>query len=76
MKTKWLAETQRVETIWTFKRDGKSRSYRSSIRCYTPGEFRHLFALAGFELEASYGNLDGSKYSRGSRRLHLLGRKI
>jgi len=72
---KWNPTTQRAEIVWRLTVDGEPRSYDMGIRLYTPGQFRRLFANAGLEIEAMYGNLDGSEYSRGSRRIYVLGWK-
>ncbi len=73
---KWNPTTERAGTIHSFVRNGKPTKARMSIRLYTPGQFRRLFEQAGLEVEAMYGNLDGSEYSRGSPRIYIVGRKI
>ena len=76
LATRWCPETQRVETTWTLPSRGRLRSCTSSIRLYALGQFQKLLAQAGLHLDAVYGDLDGSKYRRGSRRMHLVARKI
>lgn len=75
MTAKWHPKTQRVETFYTRRREGKDHSCRSSMRLYTPGEFNRLFARNGLEVTAIYGSWDGAQYRRGSRRLVIVGRK-
>ena len=72
---RWRPEAQRVDAVWTAGRGRKRQRCRSSIRLYTPGQFRRLFAQAGLEVVATYGNWQGGAYRRGSRRLVVAGRK-
>jgi SAM-dependent methyltransferase len=55
--------------------DGKRQEYRQSIRIYTLTELDALLANAGLQLQACYGDLDGSALDLTSRRLVLLARK-
>ena len=48
----------------------------SSIRLYTPGQFRRLFSAAGLHVEKLFGDLDGSEYRPGSRRIFVVARKM
>jgi len=73
--TRWNASTQRAESTHRSTHAGRSAVARMSIRLYTPAQFRRLFARAGLKVEATYGDLDGGKYHRGSRRIHVVGRK-
>ena len=75
MSTKWQPETQCVETVWTCNRQGESRSCRSSIRLYTPAQFRQLFGRVGLEIESLYDSEEGGEYRRASRRISVIGRK-
>ena len=75
MSTKWYPQTQRVETVWTSNDQGENRSCRSSIRLYTPGQFRQLFGRVGLEIESLYDSVEGGKYCRASRRISVVGRK-
>ena len=75
LRSRWNRRTQRAETTWTKMVDGRRRSSRSSIRFYTPGQLRRLFAQAGLTVEAICGDLNGAAYSRGSRRIYTVGRK-
>ena len=75
LRSKWNHRTECVETTWTKIVSGTRRSSRSSIRFYTPSQFRKLFARAGLEVEAMYGTLEGGRYARGSHRIYVIGRK-
>ena len=70
---RWIAATQRVETTWYF--DDNSDRFSSSMRLYTPAQFRSLFARAGLAWETAYGGADGSPYGRGAQRIIVVGRK-
>ena len=72
---RWVPQTQRFDDVWTVSGGGKRRSCRSSIRLYTPGQFRRLFERAGLQVTAMYGSRDGGEWCRSSRRLILVGRK-
>lgn len=72
---KWRPKTRRVDATWTIRRGSRSRRCRSSMRLYSPGEFRRLFGRAGLEVVAMFGDPEGSAYRRGSRRLVVVGRK-
>jgi SAM-dependent methyltransferase len=69
-------KTQRINAVWSFKERGGTARSTSSIRLYTLSEFRRMFRLAGLMLLATHGGPDGSKYSRGSHRLVVVGRKV
>jgi len=73
--TRWDARTQRAETLWTITEDGRRRSSRSSIRLYTPAQFRAMLKRAGLRLVAMYGTHDGAPWRRGSRRTIVTGQK-
>ena len=74
--TKWRPDTERVETVWTRRREGRRQLRRSSIRLYTPGQLRRLFERAGLEVIALYGTWLGGEYRRGARRLIIVGRRL
>ncbi len=65
----WDPDTQRIEGTWTMLRDGNRSRRRTSMRVYTPRQMERLVELAGLELERFYGWIDGSPFSRGSRRM-------
>ena len=76
LRSRWNRRAQRIETTWTRTARGKRQSHPSSIRLYTPGQFPRLFTRAGLEVEAVYGDLAGGQYTRGSRRIYVVGRKM
>ena len=64
----------RVETEWTFLREGRRESHRSSMRIYTLHELTELLGEAGFEaFEARDDEL--APFVLGSRRLWLVATK-
>lgn len=71
----WNAKLQRMESVWTARRDGRKVESALSLRLYRLGEFRAMFAAAGLAVETVYGDLDGTPHSRTSRRIILVGRK-
>ena len=73
-RTKWQPPTERVETIWKIARGVDRRESVSSIRLYTPGQFRRLFSAAGLHVEKLFGGI-GSQYRPGSRRIFVVARK-
>ena len=75
LSTTWDRRGQRVETTWTTTGPGTRRSCRSTIRLYTPSDFRRLFANAALDVQAFYGSLTGEEYRRGSGRIYIVGRK-
>ena len=74
-RNRWDPVSQRVESIWTFTRDGREESSRSTMRIYTPAQFRDLFSDAGLRWETAFGSWDGAAYCRSSRRLVVVARK-
>jgi hypothetical protein len=61
---------------WTFVRpDGSRSELTHAVRAYTPHELAALVHRSGLEVEAAWGDFDGSELSFGSRRLILLARK-
>ena len=75
VRNRWNPRTQRVEGLWTTGEGRCKRTSRSSIRVYTPGQFTALFQSAGLRVEGAYGH-DGRPYTRGSRRLIMVARKV
>lgn len=70
---RWFTETQRVEGTWY--RDDLTQPSRSSMRLYTPSQFRRLFTRAGLAVETIYAGKDGGEYTRGCRRVSVVGQK-
>ena len=74
LRTRWDADRQRVITRWIIRGVEDSRN-TSSIRLYTPSEFRRMFEVAGLSVEAYYGSRDGGPFDRSSHRTIVVGRK-
>ena len=72
---RWAPRSQRLEAVWVIRRRGRKVRCFSSMRAYTLGQFRAMFARVGLELEAAYGGPDGDPYRPSSRRLIVVGRK-
>lgn len=74
-QNRWDAATQRIEGVWTVHDPAGERTCFSSVRLYTPAQFRRLFESVGLIWETAYGRLDGSPPRRGSRRIYHIARK-
>ena len=68
-------ETSRVESKWTFIRDGQQGAQTTkkllSLRLYTYRELSHLLEQAGFADHQAYGSLDWEPFGLGSTWLYL-----
>jgi SAM-dependent methyltransferase len=73
--SRWDEDTQRIETTYTAPPGAEPRQFHLSMRLYTPAELRDLFEQADLEVTQTFGSFAGEEYSRGSRRLIVLGRK-
>jgi len=71
----WRPETRRVDAVWSLRRAGRTRRCRSSMRLYTPAEFRRMFDQAGLAVAEMFGSREGGAHHRGSRRLLVVGRR-
>lgn len=70
----WDAVSQRMEARWIIHDpDGDKESF-STLRVYTPAQFRRLFAGAGLSWELPYSN-DGTLFTRSSWRILAIARK-
>lgn len=76
IRTRWNTGLQRIVSRWTVTRSGRRRHCRSTIRLYTPSQFKRLLQQAGLAWETAYGGPDGSEYRPSSRRLIVVGRKL
>jgi SAM-dependent methyltransferase len=74
-RNRWNPTTQRIEATYTSRRGDKEERNRIRLRLYTPRQFKQLLGRAGLELDAMYGSETGAPFSRGSRRLIVVGRK-
>jgi ubiquinone/menaquinone biosynthesis C-methylase UbiE len=73
---RWDARTKRVVGTWMIG-SGKERVRRkSSIRLYTRAEMCRLMEAAGLRVENVYDGATGLPYTRGSRRMTTVGRKL
>lgn len=75
IRNRWNQRVERMESAWVADRNGMRQHNRMSIRLYTAAQMRRLFEQAGLRVEAMYGGRDGERYTRGSRRLIVVGRK-
>jgi len=75
VRNRWNPRTQRIEGTWTMI-DGDARTRRrTSMRIYTPRQMERLLGRAGLELARLYGWIDGTRYTRGSRRMIAVAEK-
>ncbi|MBD3349031.1 MAG: methyltransferase domain-containing protein [Candidatus Eisenbacteria bacterium] len=75
VRNRWNPESERIEGVWTFTEGNERSRRRTSMRVYTPRQMERLMDKAGLGLERLYGWIDGSEYSRGSRRMIAVGRR-
>ena len=68
--------TSRVESEWTFVRDGHIEKKFLSLRLYTYRELCCLLEQAGFGNHHAYGTLDWEPFELGSTWLYMLTTKI
>ena len=69
-------ETSRVESDWTFIRDGRRETKRLSLRLYTYRELALLLEHAGLGERRAYGSLDFEPFEAGSNWLYMVTRKL
>lgn len=73
---RWDDRRKRVVGTWMMG-SGSDRVRRtSSIRLYTGAEMRRLLEAAGLRVENVYDGATGLPYTRGSRRMTTVGRKV
>jgi SAM-dependent methyltransferase len=65
-------ETSRVESSWTFIRDGEREHRQLSMRLYTYRELAALLEHAGFGNHQAYGSVDFEPFEPGDRWLYLV----
>lgn len=68
--------TSRVESEWTFIRDGHTERKSLSLRLYTYRELSLLLEQAGFGNHQAFGSLDQEPFSLGSTWLYLVTTKL
>ncbi|MFQ5708405.1 MAG: methyltransferase domain-containing protein [bacterium] len=66
---------ERIEKKITLKENGKTREYFESVRLYTLEEMKQLLRQTKLNLECTFGDFDGSPFTKESPRLILVGRK-
>ena len=69
-------ETGRLESTWTFVRDGERETRDMSLRLYTYRELTALLEQAGFGDIQAYGDLDLTPFELGAPWLHLVTTKL
>jgi len=72
----WDDKRKRVNGSWLFESGGKRAHRRSSIRLYTPSEMKALMKSAGLVVERIYDGTTGLPFTRGSKRMSTVGRKL
>jgi len=75
-KNHWDARGKRINGLWLFEFRGERTSRRSSIRLYTPSEMKALMKSAGLVVERICDGATGRGFTRGSRRMSVVGRKL
>lgn len=68
--------TSRVESQWTFVRNGQVERKFLSLRLYTYRELCSLLKQAGFSNHRAYGSLDWEPFELGSTWLYMLTTKV
>jgi len=76
IQERWIDESpRRINKNITMIRDGEESTFRESVRMYSHGEMRDMLSAAGLELTETYGDFAGSRYTRDSMRMVLMGEK-
>ncbi|HET8727701.1 MAG TPA: methyltransferase domain-containing protein, partial [Alphaproteobacteria bacterium] len=65
----------RLDSVYTFVRNGRAESRRAVHWIYTVGEIRRLFARHGLETVGFHGDLDGAPFEVGGHQLYLIFQK-
>jgi SAM-dependent methyltransferase len=71
--SRWSPREQRAVSRWRLHGPTGVRECRSSIRIYTPAQFRSLFAAAGLVDVEVHGHWDGRPHGRRSPRTIVVG---
>ena len=69
-------ESGRLESTWTFVRDGERETRYMSLRLYTYRELTGMLERAGFGLHEAYGDLDMTPFELGAPWLYLVTTKV
>lgn len=77
LEERWFEhETGRLESTWTFIRDGQREVREMSMRLYTYRELAAMLEQAGFGLHQAYGDLDMTPFELGAPWLYLVTTKL
>ena len=71
----WNPETSRVEKEIEVRRGGSTETFRESVRAYTADELTGMLRGAGLQVDAVWGDFDGSPVCPDSPRLIVLATK-
>jgi len=74
MKSRHVARTSRIETTYSFIRDGMRTDRDASIGVYTLRELAAMFEAAGFTDFRAYGSLERKEFALGDQRMLLSAR--
>lgn len=74
-KRRFNKATFRIEKDISIRTVNEVREYHESVRAFSFIELGSFFHEAGLKCIATYGNYDGSKYSKNSPRLLMIGQK-
>lgn len=72
---RWDGRTQRINSRWLLDTGRGHKRCVSSMRLYTPAQFRRLFEQAGLTVETMVDSVAGGPFTRRSHRLAVVGRK-
>lgn len=70
---RWIADG-RIHKHITITRQGRTRTFRESVRLLTKADFTTLYQRAGLELQQTFGHYDGRPHSPAAPRLVLVAR--
>lgn len=73
--SRYVASQSRVDTEYTFLRNGRKETKQASHWVYTVAEVKRLLAGAELQTESLYGSLEGEEFRLGSPRLIVVARK-
>jgi len=77
LEERWFEhETGRLESTWTFIRDGQREIRDMSMRLYTYRELIAMLEQVGFGLHQAYGDLDLTPFELGAQWLYLVTTKV
>lgn len=71
---RWVEEG-RVNKEITLEKDGRTETFRESVRLYTLDDMKQMYDAVGLELVETFGDYEGAPHSSTSPRLLLYARK-